>query len=126
MLDCWLFLFLSGLPTTKMDTYEQYEYVDNSRQNHRGRPKSKPAPAVKRKPVATRAELTDFNDHVEEFVPSYAAALDPRHHERRWLIESLGGFYQENIITDVTRLVKGGKEANVYCCPANPQTGVEL
>jgi RIO kinase 1 len=109
-----------------MDTYEQYEYIDNSRQGHRGRPKIKAAPAVKRKPVTTRAELTDFNDNVEEFVPSYAAALDPRHHERRWIIESLGGFYQDNIITDVTRLVKGGKEANVYCCPANPQTGVEL
>ena len=35
-------------------------------------------------------------------------------------------FYRENIITDVTRLVKGGKEANVYTCTAHPATGLDL
>lgn len=109
-----------------MDTYDQFEYIDQSRQAHRGRGKSKPAPIPRNKPVTTRAELTDISDSADEWIPSYAAALDPRHHERQWVIESLGGFYQDNIITDVTRLVKGGKEANVYCCPANPQAGVEL
>ena len=59
-------------------------------------------------------------------MPSYAAALDPLHHERQWLIESVGSFYRDNLISDVTRLVKGGKEANVYCCQANPATGKEL
>jgi RIO kinase 1 len=72
------------------------------------------------------ASLSDFNDNLETFVPSYAAALDPLHHERQWLIDSVATFYQQNMITDVTRLVKGGKEANVYCCPANPAIGYEL
>ncbi len=77
-------------------------------------------------PVAVRAELTDFNDNENDFVPSYAARLDPNHHERSWLIDSVGSFYRDNLITDVSRIVKGGKEANVYCCPANPATGVDL
>jgi RIO kinase 1 len=59
-------------------------------------------------------------------VPSYAAALDPLHHERQWLIDSVASFYRDNLITDVTRIVKGGKEANVYCCLAGPTTGVDL
>jgi RIO kinase 1 len=70
--------------------------------------------------------MTDFVDSIAEWVPSYAAALDPRHHERQWLIESVASFYQNNVITDVTRRVKAGKEANVYCCVAHPATGVPL
>ena len=58
-----------------------------------------------------------------DFVPSYAAALDPRHFERRWLIQSVAPFYQNNQISDVTQIVKGGKEANVYVCTAHPATG---
>lgn len=88
------------------------------RQQSRGRPKTDPA--------AARKELTDINDHEHDFIPSYAAALDPLHYERQWVINSVSGFYRDNLITDVTRLVKGGKEANVYCCLANPQMGVEL
>lgn len=77
-------------------------------------------------PAAVRAELTDFMDHEDDFVPSYAAALDPLHYERKWIIRSVSGFYRDNLISDLTRLVKGGKEANVYCCLANPVTGVDL
>jgi RIO kinase 1 len=77
-------------------------------------------------PVTIRAELTDFNDNESDFVPSYAARLDPNHEYRAWLIRSVGSFYRDNLITDVSRIVKGGKEANVYCCPANPATGVDL
>jgi len=77
-------------------------------------------------PAAVRSELTDFSDNEHDFIPTYAAALDPLHHERQWVINSVGGFYRDNLITDVTRLVKGGKEANVYCCLGSPETGAEL
>ena len=76
--------------------------------------------------TAVISTLTDFNDDLTDWVPSYAAALDPHHHERHWVIESVGHFYRENIITDVTRLVKGGKEANVYACTAHPAAGVKM
>jgi RIO kinase 1 len=40
-------------------------------------------------------------------------------HERSWIVDSLGGFYEQHWLDDVMRLVKGGKEANVYQCLAN-------
>jgi RIO kinase 1 len=116
------------MDSTTYDFYEEYEYLEEAifnqdrkfrrRALRQGRPRQEPAQA--------RALLTDFDDSENEFVPSYAAALDPLHHERQWLIESIGSFYRDNLISDVTPIVKGGKEANVYCCLANPATGMEL
>ncbi len=106
--------------------YEDFEYDDGSRQAHSLR--KRPLKNRKRKeprPQQVRATLTDFSDDVADFVPSYAAALDPLHFERRWVIESVGPFYRNNQITDVTQLVKGGKEANVYVCTGHPATGHE-
>lgn len=50
----------------------------------------------------------------------------PSRFEVEWLLAALGGFYQENFITDVLAKVKGGKEANVYCCLAHEVMGTEL
>ncbi len=113
---------------TSHEYQEKYEYLEleiiqrdrRFRRLRSSQGRSKPDPST------VRAELTDFSDHEDDFVPSYAASLDPLHFERQWIIESVGGFYRDNIIADVTRLVKGGKEANVYCCLATPETGVEL
>lgn len=55
------------------------------------------------------------------FTPTFNASR----HERQWLIESLSSFHDSNLILDVLALVKGGKEANVYCCAASPGTGAE-
>jgi RIO kinase 1 len=37
-------------------------------------------------------------------------------HEAGWLLASLGAFYEQKWISDVLRLIKGGKEASVYLC----------
>lgn len=42
--------------------------------------------------------------------------------EEWWLLDSLGAFYEHKWISDVTRRVKGGKEASVYQC----KPGVEV
>ncbi len=47
-------------------------------------------------------------------------------HEQQWLSQALGGFYQDSLISDVLGMVKGGKEANVYCCLAHPNIGMNL
>lgn len=114
-----------------MDKFEAYEmYLDfEEHYDAEGRPlrHTTPRPAAKnKKKTPAAAEMTDFTDDLTSWVPSYAAALDPKHHERQWLIESLGAFYRDNILTDVTRIVKGGKEANVYCCTAHEATEVDL
>lgn len=108
------------------EAYEDYEYADRSRAAHRQRASSGRKQKAQPSRKALLAEVTDFNDNITEFVPSYAAALDPHHHERQWVINSVAPFYQDNIITDVTRLVKGGKEANVYCCTGHEASGMAL
>lgn len=56
------------------------------------------------------------------FSPTYQGSR----YERIWILSWLGPFYDDKKITDVLRRVKGGKEANVYCCTAHPDTGLEL
>lgn len=114
-----------------MGKYESYEnYLENDDEyDSKGRPirgDKRPVAAGRKKISSSMTELTDFIDNAAAWVPSYAAHLDPKHHERQWLIESLSPFYRDNVITDVTRRVKGGKEANVYCCTAHPASGFEL
>src|SRR5579859_384648 len=56
------------------------------------------------------------------FNPTFSSSR----HEREWILSYLGAFYDDKQITDVLSRVKGGKEANVYCCAAHPGTGLEL
>lgn len=110
----------------KYEAYEKYqEYEENILKSH-GRTKSRPDKKSNPKATTTMSDLTDFVDDAAVWVPTYAAALDPKHHERQWLIDSLASFYHDNVLTDVTRRVKGGKEANVYCCTAHPASGFDL
>ncbi|NTU75095.1 MAG: hypothetical protein HGA53_00695 [Anaerolineaceae bacterium] len=76
------------------------------------------------------AFLDDFIQHhshetlgsQEEFTPTFHSSR----HEREWILNYLGPFYENGFISDVIARVKGGKEANVYCCEAHESTGVEL
>ena len=103
--------------------YLEKEYFQNDRRKRRGPRKVQAAEEV----AQARAELTDFSDNnVDTWVPSYAAALDPLHYERQWIIDSVGPFYHQNMVSDVVRLVKGGKEANVYACTGHPALGFKM
>jgi RIO kinase 1 len=68
------------------------------------------------------AEITDQFDNLREYAFTYEASR----HEKWWLLDSLGPFYDEQWFDDVMRIVKGGKEASVYLCTANPTTDSEL
>jgi RIO kinase 1 len=105
---------------------EEFEYLEKEfkQQDRRNRRQSRPK--TYRDVAEERASLTDFNDNISSWIPSYAASLDPLHFERQWIINSVGPFYRQNIVTDVVRLVKGGKEANVYACTAHPATGMKM
>ncbi len=48
----------------------------------------------------------------------------PSRHESAWLMSSLGEFYDQQWFDDILMMVKGGKEASVYLCKANPNAGV--
>jgi RIO kinase 1 len=57
---------------------------------------------------------------------SFSPTFQGSRYERIWILSWLGPFYNDKKITDVLHRVKGGKEANVYCCAAHPDTGLEL
>ncbi len=57
-----------------------------------------------------------------KFTPTFLAGQ----RDRFWILSSLAQFYEQDLITDVLRVIKSGKEATVYCCAAHPATGREL
>ncbi len=71
---------------------------------------------------AHAAPVTDQMGTEGLFNPTFTSSF----HEREWILTYLGPFYDDKQITDVLARVKGGKEANVYCCAAHPGTGLEL
>lgn len=113
----------------KVDKYEELA-ESTLRKNHARLVHKANRTKGRKKAAPTRQEvlgsLTDESDLVEDFIPTYAADLDPKHFERRWVIQSLGSFYRDKLISDVLLQVKAGKEANVYLCEATESTGVEL
>jgi RIO kinase 1 len=68
--------------------------------------------------ITAPAIITEQQDAGQVFEFSYQAS----HHERQWIIDSLGGFYQSHWFDDVLQLIKGGKEASVYLCQGNDTT----
>lgn len=66
--------------------------------------------------------LSDQFDTLREYNFTYEASR----HEEWWLLDSLGPFYDEQWFDDVLRIVKGGKEASVYLCKANPSAETDL
>ncbi len=80
--------------------------------------KSKRTERMRREHEALKAALLAQQvaaqaDSLEVFNFTYQASR----HERGWIVDSLGGFYEQRWLDDVLRLVKGGKEANVYLMP---------
>ncbi len=73
---------------------------------------------ARRKIAAKKQRKNTEQDVYEDFI---AMSYHPAVYEKQWLEQSLLEFYQQRYISDVTALVKGGKEANVYRCAPNPE-----
>jgi len=81
--------------------------------------------------VSTEAffSLVEEDRSKSGFNPTFGGLSGKNHvskHEREWILNYLGNFYEEHLISDVLRRVKGGKEATVYCCQAHPSVGESL
>lgn len=84
------------------------------------RPPKRPKFKLNREEAVGRlSEAGDDSRH--GFNPTFTSSR----HERQWILTYLGPFYEDHVILDVVRQVKGGKEATVYCCRAHPSTGVD-
>lgn len=58
--------------------------------------------------------------------PPFTPTLLAHQRDRQWVLSSLERFYEEDLITDVLRTLKSGKEATVYCCTADPRFDMEF
>ncbi len=111
--------------TTISEFYDEFEteyQLKNQDRRARRKRKQKTAYAPKNPEHLILQEIADSTGIEGDFDMSYR----PARHERIWLYESLKAFYQEDLITDVLSLVKGGKEANVYRCRARESTGTSF
>jgi RIO kinase 1 len=110
-----------------MKTYlEFFEELDDNELTHRlvnkNRKPKGPPPIPKLLPPSEKAFLRAQDDSRANFNFTYQAAR----FEAGWLLNSLGGFYEHQWISDVLRCVKGGKEASVYLCRAGAEVEADL
>lgn len=91
------------------------EYADPHLHKHDQNP-------LPRWPTRPAEEIVTQDDSQKSFNFSYPAAR----HEEWWLLDSLGGLYEQQWISDILRLVRGGKEANVYQCQGTASSGSDF
>ena len=109
-------------PMADDDDLEQFEALATGERPRRVKDKHK----KKKTKWEIRALLEERPKVTENAVQFFAPSLSVTNEERVWLEENLGLFRNGRLITSVLRKVKGGKEANVYCCAAHPAAGLEL
>ena len=119
-----------------MDYFDQLELYEDLEDEFKNLPKIKNTPPVRKparlkgrpnphiKPGAEAKEVADLEEQVDE-LRDYEFTYQASRHERQWIIDSLGGFFEQQWFDDVLRLVKGGKEASVYLCTADPSTSAK-
>jgi RIO kinase 1 len=69
--------------------------------------------ALQASPIQQLAEQIDG-------FPARELTYNASRHEKQWIEDSLAEFFDQQWLDDILRLVKGGKEANVYQCLASP------
>lgn len=75
---------------------------------------------AKEKPVDPAMAEKTFARELDHFT------YTPSRHEREWITDSLGEFYEQRWFDDILSMIKGGKEASVYLCRAHPSVEKDL
>ncbi len=105
-----------------MRFYTDYEDTEDTPYSYHARKQT-----VRSRPPRLPTEMVEaLGSYDESVVQTFNPQVTFSRHEEAWTMAALKGFYDENLIADVVRSVKGGKEASVYCCRAHPATGVDL
>jgi RIO kinase 1 len=117
--------YISPTDSHSDDFYEQFEArFDSLNLDRKMRRLRKPK--LKHIPKKSDDQVLSDSADVVGLEGGFNPTYHPSRHEEGWLLDSLGAFYDQSLITDVLYVVRGGKEATVYCCAAHPSTGVEL
>jgi len=108
------------------DEYEIYEELfDSIRTDRRARRGRKPR--AQHMPKKTRQQIVaELADETVGLEGGFNTTYQPSRHEEEWLLSSLHSFFDRGLINDVLGLIKGGKEASVYRCQADPATGATV
>ncbi len=115
---------MNYLDQNDSDQYDDYEAMFDPSSRYRKTRKTR-----KPKSLADKQQMrmeVDERASASKSELGFDTTYQPGHFEEGWLMESLQPFSDRGLITDVLARVKGGKEANVYRCAANPQTGFTL
>ncbi|MCA9978504.1 MAG: hypothetical protein KC413_22240, partial [Anaerolineales bacterium] len=107
----------------RLNTFDEYDYLEEQfnpmRTDRQARRKRKPRVNPKTQASVAVSDIAETVGLEGGFQTTYT----PSRHEEGWLLESLRDFYNQELISDVLGLVKGGKEASVYRCAAHQATG---
>ena len=132
-----------------LDRYEEYEAqfdpglsdrnANRTRKRHRRLDKGGPAgarsdrqarrqrkPLVAPRPKKAQDEVVSEIADVDGLESGFKTTYQPSKYESGWLMSALETLSDQQFITDVLALVRGGKEASVYCCEAHESTGEDL
>jgi RIO kinase 1 len=106
------------------EKYAHYEELFNPLATDRKARRRRKAEArhVPKKP--THEIIAELADETAGLEGGFETTYHPSRVEKEWLFSSLRSFYDRGLITDVLNQIKGGKEASVYRCAADPATGV--
>lgn len=88
---------------------------------------ARPARKLSHKHVRkARQEIAALTDETVGLEAGFQTTYTPGEFEGGWLLDSLRGFYDRDLISDILAIVKGGKEANVYRCVGGPGAHADL
>lgn len=103
-----------------IEQMERFGLLDRKARRRKGRANPKEKQQSEAQVVA---QLTEDASGLEG---GFQISYTPKRFEEGWLLDSLRVFYDQGLIVDVLSQVKGGKEASVYLCRANPETKLGL
>lgn len=104
--------------------YSEYETLFDPFETDRKARRKRATRAHYQPKVAHSDIVNQITDEVG-WETDFSISYKPSKYEAAWLVDTLRGFFEQALITDVLSLVQGGKEATVYCCAAHPSLGVE-
>ncbi|MCC6166555.1 MAG: hypothetical protein IT329_04935 [Caldilineaceae bacterium] len=112
---------LSRAIDVDVDYYQQM--YDPAWAEQSPRPQTKKA---RKKPPKTQQIVAELTDETVGLEGGFETTYRPGEFEGVWLLDSLRGFYDRDLLSDILAVVKGGKEANVYRCAGGPGAHAEL
>ncbi len=110
---------------TYSDKYEHYEELFNPLNTDR-QARRRRKPRIHHKPKKSQQQIVDEVADTTGIEGGFKTTYRPARYEADWLLASLRTFYDQDLISDVSAQIKGGKEASVYRCQAHSATGLKL